>query len=124
MSAILNSDYIETLESKSKVLATYFSDEVKRAEETNNFSIVKHRLPLMLDVISVFDDFGNEYHSQTCSELIEMVARIQKGLGMDEEYKNTMIALNQYLAGSGFQDTYANAFANAKPDSNLNPAMY
>ena len=120
MSDIFRSDYIETLESKSKVLATYFSDELRRAEETNNFSIMKHRLPLMLDVISVFDDFGNEYYSQTCSEFIGMVARIQKGLGMNEEYRDTLTALNQYQKGFDFQD----ATLISTPDSNINPAIY
>lgn len=120
MSDIFRSDYIENLESKSKVLATYFSDELKRAEETNNFSIVKHRLPLMLDVISVFDDFGNEYYSQTCSEFMGMVARIQKGLGMNEEYRDTMSALNQYQKGFDFRD----AALISTPDSNINPAIY
>lgn len=124
MSDISQDDYIENMETKSKVLASYFSDELRRAEETNNFSIVKHRLPLILDVISVYDDFADEYHSQTCSEFIGMVARIQKGLGMNEEYRDTLTALNQYQKGVEFQDTSLIANPDTNPDSNLNPAMY
>ncbi|HEY8911317.1 MAG TPA: hypothetical protein VIM51_13720 [Desulfosporosinus sp.] len=97
MSDITRDDYIENIETKSKVLATLFSDELRKAEETNNFSIMKHRLPLILDVISVYDDFSDQYHSQICSELIDMVARIQKGLGLNES---------------------------VNADANINPAMY
>jgi len=97
LSDITRDDYIENIETKSKVLATLFSDELRKAEETNNFSIMKHRLPLILDVISVYDDFSDQYHSQICSELIDMVARIQKGLGLNES---------------------------VNADANINPAMY
>ena len=124
MSDISQHDYIENIETKSKVLANYFSDELKRAEESNNFSLVKHRLPLMLDVISAYDDFSNEYHSETCSEFIGMVARIQKGLGMNEEYKKSLSALNQYQKGVEFQDTSLFANPDTNPESNLNPSMY
>jgi len=79
---------------------------VKRAEETNDFSNVKQRIPLILDMISVYDNLGtgNSYYSQTCSKFIEMLARIQKGLGMNDEYRSSLTALSQYRKGVELQD--------------------
>lgn len=128
MSYISQNEYIETLEEKTKVIASYFSADVKRAEEANDFSNVKQRIPLILDMISVYDDLGtgNSYYSQTCSDFIEMLARIQKGLGMNDEYRNSLTALSQYRKGVELQDTSYNRSIN--PDSNdtppVNPAMY
>lgn len=130
MSDISQNEYIETLEQKTKIIASYFSADVRRAEETNDFSNVKQRIPLILDMISVYDDLGtgNSYYSQTCSEFIEMLARIQKGLGMNDEYKNTLTALNQYEKGVQFQDSNYDLNRSINPDTNvdptLNPAMY
>jgi len=120
---ISQNEYINTLEQKSKVLAGYFSEDVKRAEETNDFSNVKHRIPLILDMISVYDDFGANYYSQTCSELIGMLARIQKGMGMNDQYRNTLTALNQYQHGLELQDTNFDVNLLINSDINVDPTL-
>ncbi|TGE35020.1 hypothetical protein E4K67_27295 [Desulfosporosinus fructosivorans] len=130
MSDISQTEYIETLEQKTKIIASYFRADVKRAEETNDYSNVKQRIPLILDMISVYDDLGtgDRYYSSTCSEFIEMLAQIQKGLGMNDEYRNTLTALNQYQKGVELQDTNYDLNRSIHPDTNvdqtLNPTMY
>lgn len=120
-------EYIETLEEKTKIIANYFSDDLRRAEETQDFSQVKQRMPLILDMISVYDDLGTEHHSQTCSEFLGMLARIQKGLGMEDEYRNTLTALNRYQnGGAELQDISHNPVINdtdVSVNPNLHPSM-
>lgn len=121
--------YIETLEEKTKIIANYFSDDLRRAEETQDFSQVKQRMPLILDMISVYDDLGTSYYSQTCSEFLGMLARIQKGLGMEEELRNTLTALTRYQNGVGLQDVSHNVNpvindTDTNVNPNLSPSMY
>jgi len=130
LSDISQNEYIETLEQKTKIIANYFSADVMRAEASNDFSSVKHRIPLILDMISVYDDLGtgNSYYSQTCSEFIAMLARIQKGLGLNDQYKSTLTALSQYQKGVECQASNYDLNRSVTPDTNvdstMNPAMY
>ena len=91
----ISGDAVNELEEQTGAMLVLLKTQVDNAENSVDFDELAKQLPDIGTIVGVYAKLGGYF--QTCADFLELVVRIQNGLGDHKAAKLTQKALDSYL---------------------------